>query len=185
MPDQALPATPDLVLERPARKPDNMPDFAAGQAAHDEERRKLVRAAREGLSKASEELAAGAAAADPPPETEAKAREDVASIDLQLDDGRICRLEKKNSLSYRIATLLANDPAAAALEVTVRALMSISDIDGKAPPPLSNRPELVAWMGQLGDDNVQMITSAYLVYWPPLMVSDLRVLKKTLKTPIS
>lgn len=187
MTDQAattLPATPDLVISSKGNSPPGAVD-TAGTVAAARETRKAVGEARQRLE---EKIGARSAAPDfaPPPEDPPTMREELASIIIELPDGRQVTMAKINTLNYRIAVLFSTDIAAyAGLADYARALLCIQEIDGRAPPVIENLVQLRAWMEHLGDDICDLIAGAYRTYWPPMLRSELKVLKKTPKTRIS
>lgn len=179
------PEKADLVLTAGAQKAPGARDLA-GTVADAAASRAAVAEARRRL-----EARAGTAAppsnVDLPPATPpAPVREEIESIEIALPGGGSATLAKRHSVNYQLAVIFNGAPDAyVGLVDTAKALLSIREINGRAPPAIETAAQLRAWMDMLGDDAVDVIATAYRLHWPPLMMAELKVIKKKLKTPIS
>jgi hypothetical protein len=176
---------PDLVLESRQRPERVLPDLGAPAEANEAVRAAIARNRDEIVRRKTQAEAEDTGPPEIPPEQQAIVREDVESVVIALEDGTPCKIVQAKNLTYRLAVLLANDPGAQGIEPIARALLCVREIGGHEPPVVRNKVDLLAWMEKLGDDNIERISATYRIHWPPLLVTDLRVLKKTVKTPSS
>lgn len=184
-PEAAAPLRADLVLSTSGAAPAPGLVQMAEAADSAETVRSALDSAKQKVLDKSREVRATEAAGPKEPATKAPMRQSLDSIEIELADGRTCRLRPPKSTAYKVATLIGNDPGLAVLEQVIRSLLAVEDIAGAAPPELETKVDLLKWLEQLGDDNVDCIAAAHRIHWPPMLVSELKVLKKTAKTVIS
>lgn len=117
-------------------------------------------------------------------------REDIDSIEIPLRDGRIIEYGPPAgiSLSDRIARLYSArslaeggpDPGITEYRLT-RLLMGVRAINGRPVPPITNMVERTRLANQLGDQTIDLLNLFDNRHWPPLMASELPLVKKKLR----
>jgi hypothetical protein len=155
--------------------PDKVP--AGGRA---EAKRQQVRAGVEAVKARIERNAA--AEPGPTKETAPPPRESVDSVELALPDGRTILFGPPPgiSLNLRIPELLGEEMTRVNALV-LRVLLSVRAINGSPPPQIFNKVDMHKVAHVLGDDAIDALAIALDLYWPPVTVKDLRVVKKNLR----
>lgn len=183
VPDTA--SGPDLTLSGSGQVRDGIIRDIAGDADNTEQRRAIKASHEETLRRNQAEKNRPAPADEPLP----KPPEDVQSIQIELPDGRTVDLERPpaGTLNLRIALIAGNGPETMSgmfLSIA-RAMAHITHIDGEPAPVLDSKVELIKLQNLLGEDGVDAVTIAVNETWPPMQRSQLKIVKKTLRTPNS
>lgn len=131
-------------------------------------------------------IGANAEVEDPKPAPE---RENIESIEIPLQDGRVIEYGPPAgiSLSDRIARLYSGrpatdggpDPGLTEYRLT-RLLMGVRSIDGQ-PVAVNNLIDRTKLANRLGDQAIDLLNLFDSRHWPPLMESELPAIKKNLR----
>lgn len=110
-------------------------------------------------------------------------REDVSSIELELPNGMtvIFGPPEGVSMSMRVLRLLGTDAENRIMVQIYRVLMCVREINGVDVPTITNRLDVDKLANRIGDQALDILSSAYRKYWPPLTVGDLPEIKKNLR----
>lgn len=114
---------------------------------------------------------------------EAKPRENVESIEVELTDGRkvVFGPPAGVSLTMRMATMFPQTAVNPVLERVARVLMCIRSVDDRLPKPISNQIEMTAFANAMGDRAIDELGYWYDQNWGVIQIADLRLVKKNLR----
>lgn len=110
-------------------------------------------------------------------------REDIATVELALPDGRQVVFGPPDgvSLTTRIAMMRAGQPPSEPLDMITRCCLCVRSINGKPPPVLSNQVDVAKLANQLGDNALDILAFVLSQYWPAVKLSELQIVKKNLR----
>lgn len=179
------PATGDPILSlgaSPAVKSGVFRDIAGTVADADAKRQAISDSHKATLeaNRAEREKAEKSATEDLPP-----MREEVESVEFELPDGRVLVMGRPPAgmMTYKLAQVLGDDMQNQVLNSIVRSFLHIRTIDGQAPAVFNSRLEVQKFMDAMGEDAIDLITYVCQTNWRPVSVNELKIVKKTLKTP--
>ena len=178
---------PRVVINRNPDAPPGTSKLNPGRRQASKEAAEGIMARRAAIHRRARDEIAGNHAADAaqaakpvvaPPE-----RENIDSIEITLRNGMAIVYGPPSGISLmdRIARLYAGrDPSAAEYRLT-RLLMGVRSINGQPEPPMANEIARTDLANRLGDEGIDILAHYDKQFWPPLMLSELPVVKKNLR----
>ena len=108
-------------------------------------------------------------------------REDLASVEVSLPNGMVVEIGPTPgvALTMRLLHYYGANEFSMADEAITRALMCVRAIDGDPYPTITSPMDRDRLGHRLGDEGIAVVVTTYRTYWPPLVLSELPVLKKT------
>lgn len=189
-----------ITVDNPGKRPPPgvQDQQTPGRAAASRPTPEQIAAKRQKLHEITHAANAAAGAEKPEPD-QTPPREDVESVWVRLRDGRAVLLGPPAgiSLNLRMAQILGVEHQGnQVLATQLRTLMCIRniapvgyDVDDATKnaypppplPPLGNMVDAQKIANMVGDDGMDLCTVALNAYWPPVLLSELRVVKKNLR----
>lgn len=110
-------------------------------------------------------------------------REDVVAVVVALPDGRQVEFGPPQgvSLTMRIMTAFGQQQMSPTSEVRMKTLMCVRAIGGVPVRAIGNIVDAQRIANELGDEAIDLLTEAYIEYWPPPRRTDLRVIQKKMR----
>jgi hypothetical protein len=161
--------------------PGPMGQAAEGQKANREE---ILRRRKQIHEQARTDLSHSTAPTDEPPPEPPPHRENIETIEFTAPNGLTIEYGPRADISTidRVARIYAGRDTSRSEYLLTRILLGIRSINGVSPTTVIDEITRTKLANQIGDVAIDLLIYYDLEHWPPLLTTELPLVKKKLRT---